>query len=51
LELKDSPDLVVCAGWMHILTLSFLEPLKSAPVICIPPYLESMMAPAQPQGV
>jgi len=33
--LKDSPDLVVTAGWMHILAPTFLDPLaeKGVPVI------------------
>jgi phosphoribosylglycinamide formyltransferase len=32
LVLQDKPDLVVCAGWMHILAPSFLEPLANAQV-------------------
>ncbi|KAH0543522.1 hypothetical protein FGG08_002190 [Glutinoglossum americanum] len=41
LVLADAPDLVVCAGWMHILTTSFLSPLSSAkvPVINLHPAL------------
>jgi phosphoribosylglycinamide formyltransferase len=37
--LQDKPDLVVCAGWMHILAPSFLEPLADAqvPVINLHP--------------
>ncbi len=30
--LEDSPDIVVCAGWMHILTPEFLEPLAKRKV-------------------
>jgi phosphoribosylglycinamide formyltransferase len=39
--LEDKPDLVVCAGWMHILAPSFLDPLKEAdvPVINLHPAL------------
>ena len=39
LVLQDKPDLVVCAGWMHILAPSFLEPLANAgvPVINLHP--------------
>jgi phosphoribosylglycinamide formyltransferase len=53
LVLRDSPDLVVCAGWMHILALSFLESLKSArvPVINLhPPCLAHMTARARSAG-
>jgi len=37
--LQDKPDLIVCAGWMHILAPSFLEPLANAqvPVINLHP--------------
>jgi phosphoribosylglycinamide formyltransferase len=33
--LADQPDLVICAGWMHILSPKFLDPLrtKRVPVI------------------
>ncbi|KAL3420249.1 phosphoribosylglycinamide formyltransferase [Phlyctema vagabunda] len=39
--LQDKPDLVVCAGWMHILAPTFLEPLSTArvPVINLHPAL------------
>ena len=39
--LADAPDLVVCAGWMHILTPRFLDPLAAAriPVINLHPAL------------
>jgi phosphoribosylglycinamide formyltransferase len=39
--LDDAPDLVVCAGWMHILAPTFLEPLaeKKIPVINLHPAL------------
>ncbi|KAI9717544.1 MAG: hypothetical protein M1812_004685 [Candelaria pacifica] len=39
--LVDKPDLVVCAGWMHILAPEFLEPVKAAnvPVINLHPAL------------
>lgn len=41
LVLADKPDIVVCAGWMHILAPTFLEPLKDAgvPVINLHPAL------------
>ena len=41
LVLADRPDLVVCAGWMHILADDFLDPLKEAkvPVINLHPAL------------
>jgi len=44
LVLADSPDLVVCAGWLHILAPSFLEPLiaKNVPVINLHPALPGM---------
>lgn len=37
--LEDTPDLVVCAGWMHILAPTFLNPLaeKRVPVINLHP--------------
>jgi phosphoribosylglycinamide formyltransferase len=39
--LSDQPDLVVCAGWMHILASTFLDPLieKKIPVINLHPAL------------
>ncbi|KAI9055129.1 hypothetical protein LZ554_000094 [Drepanopeziza brunnea f. sp. 'monogermtubi'] len=39
--LADSPDIVVCAGWMHIVTPKFLDPLsaRSVPVINLHPAL------------
>ncbi|EHK96782.1 Formyltransferase [Glarea lozoyensis ATCC 20868] len=41
LILADKPDLVICAGWMHILTPRFLDPLEEAriPVINLHPAL------------
>lgn len=41
LVLADKPDMVVCAGWMHILAPTFLEPLENAgvPVINLHPAL------------
>ena len=41
LILADEPDLVVCAGWMHILSPEFLDPLaeKNLPVINLHPAL------------
>ncbi|KAI9808244.1 MAG: hypothetical protein M1825_004701 [Sarcosagium campestre] len=41
LILADTPDLVVCAGWMHVLAPSFLSALKDAaiPVINLHPAL------------
>lgn len=32
LDLQPRPDLIVCAGWMHIVTPSFLSPIASAGV-------------------
>lgn len=42
--LADEPDIVICAGWMHILTPSFLDPLaeKELPVINLHPALPGM---------
>ena len=39
--LADEPDLVVCAGWMHILAPTFLDPLaeRNLPVINLHPAL------------
>ncbi|KAI9731047.1 MAG: hypothetical protein M1834_005510 [Cirrosporium novae-zelandiae] len=39
--IRDKPDLVVCAGWMHILAPTFLLPLEQAqiPVINLHPAL------------
>ena len=41
LILADKPDLVICAGWMHILTPKFLDPLaaEDIPVINLHPAL------------
>jgi phosphoribosylglycinamide formyltransferase len=41
LVLADTPDLIICAGWMHILTDSFLSPLSIAkiPIVNIHPAL------------
>ena len=41
LVLADSPDLVVCAGWMHILSPEFLDPLEAnrVPIINLHPAL------------
>ena len=41
LVLEDKPDIVVCAGWMHILAPTFLEPLReqNVPVINLHPAL------------
>lgn len=33
--LKDGPDLIVCLGFMHILTPGFLSPIQEAKVLCI----------------
>ncbi|KAF2180729.1 phosphoribosylglycinamide formyltransferase [Zopfia rhizophila CBS 207.26] len=30
LDLNPRPDVIVCAGWMHILTLAFLNPIVEA---------------------
>ncbi|OCL12957.1 phosphoribosylglycinamide formyltransferase [Glonium stellatum] len=48
LVLADAPDLVVCAGWMHILAPSFLTPLAAAevPVINLHPALPGEFAGA-----
>ena len=37
----QQPDLIVCAGWMHILTPAFLAPIKSVgiPIINLHPAL------------
>lgn len=42
--LEDKPDLVVCAGFMHILAPTFLQPLEAAgvPVINLHPALPKM---------
>jgi len=32
LESKPRPDLIVCAGWMHIVTPSFLTPIAAADI-------------------
>lgn len=39
--LADGPDIVVCAGWMHILAPTFLDPLarRNVPVINLHPAL------------
>lgn len=44
LVLADEPDIVVCAGWMHILTPKFLVPLdkRGVPVINLHPALPGM---------
>lgn len=41
LILADKPDLVVCAGWMHVLSPRFLQPLEEAklPIINLHPAL------------
>ena len=46
LVIADSPDLVVCGGWMHILAPSFLEPLraKGIPVINLHPGKENLQS-------
>ncbi len=42
--LADSPDIVICAGWMHIVSPKFLDPLaeKKVPVINLHPALPQM---------
>ncbi|PBP26813.1 putative phosphoribosylglycinamide formyltransferase [Diplocarpon rosae] len=44
LVLADAPDIVVCAGWMHIVTPQFLDPLtaRRIPVINLHPALPGM---------
>ncbi|KAI1382341.1 phosphoribosylglycinamide formyltransferase [Hypoxylon crocopeplum] len=39
--LKDKPDLIVLAGWMHVLTMNFLRPVSDAgvPIINLHPAL------------
>jgi phosphoribosylglycinamide formyltransferase len=39
--IADSPDIVVCAGWMHVFAEKFLDPLaaKNIPVINLHPAL------------
>jgi phosphoribosylglycinamide formyltransferase len=39
--LADEPDIVICAGWMHVLSPKFLDPLaaKKVPVINLHPAL------------
>ena len=46
------PDLVVCAGWMHILTASFINALKSAsvPIINLHPALPGAFSGADAIG-
>lgn len=41
LVLADSPDIVICAGWMHVLSPEFLDPLakKKIPIINLHPAL------------
>lgn len=41
LVLEDTPDIVVCAGWMHVLSPQFLDPLaeKKVPIINLHPAL------------
>jgi phosphoribosylglycinamide formyltransferase len=40
-EIEQRPDLIVCAGWMHILAPAFLTPMKAAgiPIINLHPAL------------
>lgn len=44
LVINDKPDLLVCAGWLHILTPSFLDPLSASniPIINLHPALPRM---------
>jgi phosphoribosylglycinamide formyltransferase len=44
LVLADEPDIVICAGWMHVLAPSFLDPLaqRDVPVINLHPALPGM---------
>ena len=41
LVLADEPDIVICAGWMHVLSPKFLDPLaaRKVPVINLHPAL------------
>ena len=37
--MADLPDMVICAGWMHVLSPKFLDPLaeKKVPIINLHP--------------
>ena len=45
--LKDKPDVVILAGWMHVFTEPFLKPLDAAgiPLINLHPALPGMRVP------
>jgi len=51
-ENKPKPDLVVCAGWMHILSPSFIDALKAAdiPIINLHPALPTQFDGANAIG-
>lgn len=44
LQPENKPDLIVCAGWMIILSPSFLNPLKEIPIINLHPALPGAFA-------
>lgn len=50
LVVKDKPDLVVLAGWMHVFSEPFLNPLDAAgvPVINLHPALPGKLPSAHP---
>ena len=35
LVLSDDPDLIICAGWMHVLSSAFLDPVQDAAVAIV----------------
>ena len=45
-----SPDLIVCAGWMHILGSEFLNGLENIPIINLHPALPGMFPGADGIG-
>ena len=47
---QQSPDLIVLAGWMHVFTPSFLDPLaeKGVPIINLHPALPGECSPRPP---
>lgn len=49
LVLHDQPNLIVCAGWMHVLSLNFLDPLAKAgvPAINLHPALPGVFSGAK----
>ena len=41
--LADDPDIIICAGWMHVLSPKFLDPLaaKKVPIINLHPHSQA----------